>query len=144
MVKKLLMAAAFSAAVAFGFTAPASSADKDTGDKSDTAAKPDNTKVNKEYPNKKMSADQQAENPADRKLTQQVRRALVKDKSLSTYGHNVKVISRDGNVTLKGPVRSEQEKAAVEKTAAKVVGKGKITNELTVAPKEEKKDKKKE
>jgi hyperosmotically inducible periplasmic protein len=146
MIKRFIMAAALSTAVAFGFAGPASSADKadkDTSNKSDTAAKPDNSKANKAQPNKDMSADQQSENAADRKLAQQVRRAIVKDKSLSTYAHNVKVIVRDGNITLKGPVRSEQEKSAVEKAAAKAGGSGKINNELTVAPKEKKdKDKK--
>jgi hyperosmotically inducible periplasmic protein len=143
MIKRLLMAAALSGAVAFGFAGPASSADKDTGNKADTEVKPDNSKMNKEMrSNKELTADQQAENPADRKLAQQIRRSIVKDKSLSTYGHNVKVIVRGGNVTLKGPVRSMDEKAAVEKAAAKAAGGAKISNELTVAKKETKQEKK--
>ena len=75
-------------------------------------------------------------NASDRDLTRRIRRALVKDKSLSTYAHNVKVVSQDGTVTLKGPVRSEAEKAAVEAKANEVVGSnGKVVNELSVAPK---------
>ena len=62
--------------------------------------------------------DQQKENQSDRELTAKVRQALVKDKSLSTYAHNVKIIAQDGIVTLKGPVRSEEEKKAVEEKAA--------------------------
>jgi hyperosmotically inducible periplasmic protein len=56
----------------------------------------------------------------------------VEDKSLSTYAHNVKIISQNGMVTLKGPVRSEEEKAAVESKAAEIAGKDKVTSQLEV------------
>jgi hyperosmotically inducible periplasmic protein len=96
----------------------------------DTQPKPDNTKMNKaEQP----TADQQKMNASDRKLTQQVRKAIMADKSLSTYAHNVKVISQNGMVTLKGPVSSEDEKKTIETKATEVAGAGKVTNELTVA-----------
>ena len=81
------------------------------------------------------TADKQKENSTDRQLTQQIRKALVKDKSLSTYGHNVKVISQNGMVTLKGPVKSEEEKQAIEAKAAQIAGADKVTNQLEVAPK---------
>jgi osmotically-inducible protein OsmY len=87
----------------------------------DQNAAPDNTKVNtRDRDKNEMTADQQKEKRSDRELARQVRRALVKDKSLSTYAHNVKVIARDGAVTLKGPVRSEEEKQAVEAKAVEV------------------------
>ena len=106
----------------------------------DQNAAPDNTKVNtRDRDKNEMTADQQKENRSDRELARQVRRALVKDKSLSTYAHNVKVIARDGAVTLKGPVRSEEEKQAVEAKAVEVAGQGKVTDEIGVAPKTEKK-----
>jgi len=95
--------------------------------------KADNTKMNKNDVG--VTADSQKMNPADRELAQKVRKAIVDDKSLSTYAHNVKVIARDGAVTLKGPVRSDEEKTAVEAKAVSVAGDGKVTNELTVAPK---------
>jgi len=95
--------------------------------------KADNTKMNKNDPG--VTADSQKMTPADRELAQKVRKAIVDDKSLSTYAHNVKVIARDGAVTLKGPVRSDEEKTAVEAKAVSVAGQGKVTNELTVAPK---------
>jgi osmotically-inducible protein OsmY len=60
---------------------------------------------------------------------------VVKDKSLSTYAHNVKVISQNGMVTLKGPVKSEEEKQAIEAKAAQIAGADKVTNQLEVAPK---------
>lgn len=57
------------------------------------------------------------------------------DKSLSTYAHNVKVISQNGVVTLKGPVRSEEEKKAIESKAMEVVGSGgKVNDEMSVKP----------
>src|ERR1051325_3905357 len=56
------------------------------------------------------TADQQKENPGDRELAKQIRRALTKDKSLSTNAHNVKILAQGGTVTLKGPVNSEEEK----------------------------------
>ena len=60
----------------------------------------------------------------------------MKDKSLSTYAHNVKVISQNGMVTLKGPVRSEEEKTAVEARAADIAGKDKVMSQLEVKPKQ--------
>jgi len=95
--------------------------------------KADNTKMNKN--DGTATADSQTMSAADRELAQKVRKAITADKSLSTYAHNVKVIARDGLVTLKGPVRSEEEKTSVEAKAVEAAGAGKVTNELTVAPK---------
>jgi len=96
----------------------------------------DNTTVNQRDRNdSEATADKQKENSTDRQLTQQIRKALVKDKSLSTYAHNVKVISQNGMVTLKGPVKSEEEKQAIEAKAAQIAGADKVTNELEVAAK---------
>lgn len=81
------------------------------------------------------TADQQKDNHSDREVTKQIRRALVKDKSLSTYAHNVKIVARGGKVTLKGPVRSDEEKQAIEAKAVEIAGQGNVTNELQVAPK---------
>jgi hyperosmotically inducible protein len=92
---------------------------------------PDNTKANQ---NTNPTADQQKMNPADRDLTKKIRMALHDDQSLSMYAHNIKIISQDGKVTLKGPVRSEDEKAAIEAKAVAVAGDGNVTNHLHVAP----------
>lgn len=100
-------------------------------------AQADNTKANAgDRAKGAVTADQQKENPTDRALTQKIRQALVHDKTLSTYAHNVKVISQDGHVTLKGPVRSQEELKTVEAKATTVAGAGRVTNELTVAPPE--------
>ncbi len=99
----------------------------------------DNTKVNERDRNKaEPTADQQKENTSDRETARQIRRALVKDKDLSTYAHNVKVIVQNGAVTLKGPVRSDDEKRAVEAKAAEVAGADKVTSELQVAGQDKK------
>lgn len=84
---------------------------------------PDNTKTNQRDRSKnEPTADQQKENDSDRELTRKIRRSVVSDKSLSTDAHNIKIISQDGVVTLKGPVRSEEEKRAIESKAAEAAG----------------------
>ena len=104
-----------------------------------SGAKPDNTKVNKrDRKAGEVTADQQKMTKADRQLTQKIRRAINDDKSLSTYAHNVKIISQDGMVTLKGPVRTDDERVSLEAKATGIAGSGKVTNELSVAPKSEK------
>lgn len=97
---------------------------------------PDNTKVNERDKDKSQpTADQQKDNRSDRDITQHIRQSVMKDKSLSTYAHNVKIISQNGMVTLKGPVRSDDEKRTIETKAAEVVGQDKVTSELEVKPK---------
>jgi hyperosmotically inducible protein len=104
---------------------------------SSPAPAPDNTKVNERDRSMAQStADQQKENRPDRDITRDIRRSIIQDKSLSSYAHNVKIISQNGMVTLKGPVRSEDEKSAIEAKAAEVVGKDRVTNQLEVKPKQ--------
>jgi len=94
----------------------------------------DNTRVNKQDENK-ATADQQKENSSDREITRKIRRSLVKDKSLSTYAHNVKIITQGGAVTLRGPVRSAEEKKAVEAKATAVAGEANVKSEIQVTGK---------
>ena len=61
-----------------------------------------------------------------------IRKSITDDKSLSTYGHNVKVISQHGKVTLRGPVHTEEEKTMIESKAARVAGDGNVNSEITV------------
>jgi osmotically-inducible protein OsmY len=90
---------------------------------------PDNSSQNKKND---KTADNQKENGSDRETTQKIRQSIVADKSLSTYAHNVKIITQGGQVTLKGPVKSESEKEAIASKAADVAGTGKVNNQLTV------------
>ena len=92
--------------------------------------------MNKEE-GKGTTAEQQKETKSDLEITRKIRRAVVKDKSLSVRAHNVKIITENGKVTLKGPVKTDKEKKAVEKAAKRVAGKGNVTNELQVAPPKE-------
>jgi len=95
----------------------------------------DNTKVNERDQAKgAVTADQQKDNTGDRDVTRKIRQSLMKDKTLSSYAHNVKVIAQDGQVTLKGPVRSDDEKRTVEAKATEVAGAGHVTNDMSVVP----------
>ena len=99
----------------------------------DRDTSPDNTRVNKaDRDNSQPTADQAKDDKSDRELQKNIRREVVKDKSLSSYGHNVKIISQHGTVTLRGPVHSEEEKRAIEEHARKYAGEGHVNNELTV------------
>jgi hyperosmotically inducible protein len=93
---------------------------------------PDNTKMNKDQSS--PTADDQKMNSTDRALAQKIRKSIHEDKSLSTYAHNIKIIAQDGKVTLRGPVRSEDEKNNLQAKAAAVAGDGNVTNQLEVAP----------
>lgn len=96
----------------------------------------DNTRQNKmsSHPGQ-MNADKQSNKKADTEMTRQIRKAVTDDKSLSTYAHNVKIITKNGKVFLKGPVRSAEERTAIGEKAAAVAGAENVTNSLTVAPK---------
>jgi osmotically-inducible protein OsmY len=89
--------------------------------------------------NQPQTASEAKLNKSDRDLTQQVRKAIVSDKSLSSQAHNVKILAKDGAVTLKGQVKTDEEKKAIEDKASSVVGEGKVTSELTVGPNTSKK-----
>jgi hyperosmotically inducible protein len=99
-----------------------------------TVPKPDNTKVNERDRNSgEATADQQKMNPADRALTRDIRRSIMADKSLSTYAHNIKIISQNGAVTLKGPVKSDDEKKAIVAKAVAVTGSAdRVTDQMSV------------
>jgi len=96
-------------------------------------AAPDNTRVNdRDKSGTEATADRQKENPSDRAITQQIRKAVLQDKSLSAYAHNVKIITQDGQVKLKGPVQDQNEKETIASKAADVAGTGKVNNQLTL------------
>ena len=93
---------------------------------------PDNTKTNKDQP--APTADDQKMNAADREITQKIRKSIHQDTSLSTYAHNIRIISQNGKVTLRGPVRSEDDKKNLQAKAIAVAGDGNVTNLLEIAP----------
>ena len=79
-----------------------------------------------------VAAEQPSQSDQDRELARKVRRALVTDKSLSIYAHNVKINARDGVVTLKGRVRSVNEKSVVLGKASQIAGANNVKDEMTV------------
>jgi hyperosmotically inducible protein len=98
------------------------------------SVQPDNTKVNQADRNAgAVTADQQKMNASDTKVTQSIRKSIVKDKALSSYAHNVKIITQNGMVTLKGPVKSDDEKKQIVAKAVAVTGSAdKVTDQITV------------
>jgi len=95
-----------------------------------TAVAPDNTRINSRDANggKALTPMDQGPSEADRKLTQQIREAVMKDKSLSFTAKNVKIITINGKVTLRGPVKSEAERTAIEAAARRVAGNGALVD----------------
>jgi hyperosmotically inducible protein len=97
------------------------------------AQAPDNTATNKrDQKSTEPTADQSKNNTSDRELTRQIRRNVVADKTLSVYGHNVKIIAQGGKVTLKGPVHTEEEKTTILNYAQKVAGEGNVVDQIAV------------
>ena len=95
---------------------------------------PDNSGKNvRDRDNQTKTAGDQSESEADRTISQNIRQSLTADDSLSTNGKNVKVITVDGKVTLRGPVKSDQEKAAIAAKAQQVAGVKNVDNQLEIA-----------
>lgn len=113
--------------------------DRSTGENSNQPgqfgeASADNTKRNERDRNvNALTPGDQEENEADRTLTQRVRQEVVKQDALSMTAKNVKIITRNGVVTLRGPVRSEEERSQIARIAQSVGGVGRVDNQLEIA-----------
>ena len=93
----------------------------------------DNSKVNERDRNaSQLTATDQSSGTQDTEITRQIRQAIVKDDSLSTYAQNIKIITVNGLVTLKGPVRTAEEKAKIESFAKGVAGVNKVDNMISI------------
>lgn len=92
----------------------------------------DNTERNVRDRSDTLTPGDQSESEADRTITQKIRQALMSDNSLSTNAKNVKIITINGTVTLRGVVNSDQEKNAIVNKAQQVSGVKKVTNLLEV------------
>jgi len=115
---------------------PADSATKTPAAQGQSTPRADNTGINvRDKSGATQTPQKQTNSEADRKLLAAVRRAVVGDKTLSKSAHNVKIVSKDGVVTLRGPVRSEDEKGRVEKLAQQVAGVASVENQLDVKTK---------
>ena len=101
---------------------------------SQSAVAPDNSGRNaRDRDDQTKTSGDQSESEPDRTISQNIRAASTADDSLSTNGKNVKIITSDGTVTLRGPVKSDQEKAAIEAKAKQVAGVKKVDNQLEIA-----------
>jgi hyperosmotically inducible periplasmic protein len=97
------------------------------------AASADNTAVNaRDSSGTTATPPDQGENETDLAITAKIRQAVVDDKALSINAQNVKIITNTGMVTLRGPVKSEQEKSAIEAKAKAVAGVTKVDNQLEI------------
>ena len=125
LMKRNLLAIAYLSA----FTLAALAAD-------DKKTEPDNTAINERdrSGDTKTSGDQ-SNSSADLKITQAIRQALMKDSGLSTTAKNIKVITADGHVTLRGPVKTTQEKAKIDQLARSAAGGAQIDDQLEVTNK---------
>ncbi len=96
-------------------------------------AKPDNTATNeRDRSGEAKTSGDQSNSSADLKITQAIRRALMKDPELSTTAKNIKVITANGQVTLRGPVKTAQEKAKIDQIAKSAAGGAQIDDQLDI------------
>jgi hyperosmotically inducible periplasmic protein len=99
----------------------------------DEKTKPDNTATNeRDRSGETKTSGDQSNSSADLKTTQAIRQALMKDDELSTTAKNIKVITANDQVTLRGPVKTAQEKARIDQLAKSAAGGAKIDNQLDV------------
>ena len=99
----------------------------------DKKAEPDNTATNeRDRSSEAKTSGDQSNSSADLKITQAIRQALMKDPELSTTAKNIKVITANGQVTLRGPVKTAQEKAKIDQIARSAAGRAQIADQLDV------------
>jgi len=99
----------------------------------DDKTKPDNTAINeRDRSRETQTSGDQSNSSADLKTTQAIRQVLMKDSELSTTEKNIKIITNNGQVTLRGPVKNAQEKAKIDQLARSAAGGTKIDDRLDV------------
>ena len=102
----------------------------------DDKTKPDNTATNeRDRSGETQTSGDQSNSQADLKITQAIRQALMKDSELSMTAKNIKVITTNGQVTLRGPVKTAQEKAKIDHIAKSAAGGARIEDQLEVTNK---------
>ena len=130
MIKKVLLCAV-ALLLLGGYPGTVGAADKSAATPSQTA--PDNTGRNvRDRGGDTVTPGDQSNNKADLNLTQQIRKAVMADKSLSTNAKNVKIITANGIVTLRGPVNTPQEKATIEAKAQSIAGANNVDSQLEI------------
>jgi len=121
LMKRILLALACLSAVSLAAIA------------ADEKTKPDNTATNeRDRSGETQTSGDQSNSSADLKITQAIRQALMKDSELSITAKNIKIITDNGQVTLRGPVKNGQEKAKIDQLARSAAGGAKIDDQLDV------------
>ncbi len=85
-------------------------------------------------PERSLTAEDQGNSPTDRALTSRIRIALIENDQLSVSGKNVKIITQNGKVTLRGSVASEAERTTIQNAAESIAGKENVSDHLEVKP----------
>jgi osmotically-inducible protein OsmY len=99
----------------------------------DVKTNPDNTAINKrDRSSEANTSGDQSNSSADLKVTQDIRRALMKDSELSMTAKNIKIVTADGQVTLRGPVNTAQEKTKIAQIAKSAAGGAQVVDQLDV------------
>ena len=99
----------------------------------DKKTEPDNTATNaRDRSGETLTSGDQSNTSADLKITQAIRQAIMKDSELSATAKNIKIITTDGQVTLRGPVKSAEEKAKIDQLAKSAAGGAEINDQLDV------------
>jgi len=130
-MRKKVLWCALALLVLGSYTGPVGAADKTAATPSQTA--PDNTGRNvRDRSGDTVTPGDQSNKKADLQLTQELRKALMADKSLSTNAKNVKIITANGVVTLRGPVNTAQEKATIEAKAQSIAGAHNVESQLEI------------
>ena len=102
----------------------------------DEKTKADNTAINeRDRSGESQTSGDQSNSSADLKITQAIRQALMKDSELSMTAKNIKIITANGHVTLRGPVKTAQEKAKIDQLAKSAAGGAQIEDQLEVTNK---------
>jgi hyperosmotically inducible periplasmic protein len=110
--------------------APSSDQEPAAGDSH--TSQPDNSRNNADSTNRQASADEQSNSKRDVELTSKIRRSVMSEKGLSTYGHNIKIVAVNGTVTLNGVVKTADEKSVIHRHAASIAGEAKVVDNLKV------------
>ena len=98
-----------------------------------STTKPDNTARNvRDRNNATITPPDQGNSKADVERTAQIRKEIVARKNMSVNAKNVKIITNEGHVTLRGPVNTDEEKRLIDEIAVNVAGRKKVDNQLEV------------
>ena len=113
----------------------AASKDAQVSDRTNAAmSNVDNSRKNvRDRDDATLTPGDQGNTPADLEITQKIRKALVIDASgYSMTAKNIKIITVNGKVTLRGPVKTDAEKAGIVTLAKSVAGDANVDDQLEV------------